>query len=52
MPDRRRLQEEIELGRRLMSLVGSSADRARLSAYIAELEAKLPHAEDDKEEDR
>ena len=44
-PDRRRLREQIELGRRLMSLLTNGEDQAKLLAYVTKLEAKLKQAE-------
>jgi hypothetical protein len=40
----RKLREQIELGRRLMSWVGTVKDQANISAYVMELEAKLQQA--------
>jgi hypothetical protein len=51
MPNRRRLREQIELGRRLMSLVLTVEDKATISAHVAELEAKLQQMGDDDDEE-
>ena len=49
MPDRRRLRDQIELGRRLMTSVGSVQDQETILAYVMKLEAQLDQAEDDED---
>ena len=48
-PDSKRLRGQIELGRRLMSSVGSVQDRETILAYVMKLEAQLDQAKDDED---